>query len=101
MFVPCAFDVTDQIEIGHRNTVAVCFSSPIDAVKGKSTEGLSAGFGTFERLHARKAQMSYGWDIAPRVLTCGIWRPANLVARGEVSLGDVAVRTTVSDTDVG
>jgi len=97
MFVPCSFDVTHLIEIGHRNTVAVCFSSPIHAVKGKSTEGLSAAFGTFERLHARKAQMSYGWDIAPRLLTCGIWRPAYLVAKGEVSLGDVAVRTTISD----
>lgn len=95
MFVPCTFDVTGLIEVGHRNTVAVCFSSPLKAVEGKPTDGLSAAFGTRERLHARKAQMSYGWDIAPRLLTCGIWRPAYLVAKGDVSLGDVAARTSI------
>ncbi len=99
MFIPCTFDVTDLIRIGHRNTVAVCFSSPIKAVEGKSLDGLSAVFETHERLHARKAQMSYGWDIAPRILTCGIWRPAYLIAKGDVSIGDVAVRTTVESEE--
>jgi len=93
MFVPCTFDVSNLLDCGHRNTVAVRLTSPIRAVEGRSAQGLAAAFETRERLHARKAQMSYGWDIAPRIITTGIWRPAYLVARGAVSIGDAAVRT--------
>ena len=93
MFVPCIFEVSRLLDYGHRNTVAVCLSSPLKAVQGKTTDGLVCANDTRERLHARKAQMSYGWDIAPRIVTTGIWRPAYLVVRGEVSIGDVLVRT--------
>lgn len=93
MFVPCTFDVSSLLRYGHRNTVAVCFGSPLKAVEGRCTDGLNCAFDTHERLYARKAQMSYGWDIAPRLITTGIWRPAYLVARGSVSLDDVAIRT--------
>lgn len=97
MFVHHTLDVSALLDYGHRNTVAVCLSSPIKAVEGKNYDGLSAVFETVERLHARKAQMSYGWDIAPRVVTAGIWRPVYLVAQGEVSIGDLAVRTVSAD----
>ncbi len=30
--------------------------------------------------YTRKAQFSYGWDWAPRFLTCGIWRGVNIRA---------------------
>ena len=93
MFVPCSFEVSRLLDYGHRNTVAVCLSSPLKAVEGKSTDGLVCAFEARERLHARKAQMSYGWDIAPRVVTTGIWRPAYLVAHGDVSIGDVCITT--------
>jgi len=98
MFIPSTMDVTDLISCGHRNSVAVCLSSPIKAVEGKPTDGMIAAFETRERLYARKAQMSYGWDIAPRIVTTGIWRPVYLVARGDVCIGDVAVRTDSVDS---
>ncbi len=98
MFVHHTIDISALLRYGHRNTVAVCLSSPIKAVEGKTVEGLSAANGTSERVHIRKAQMSYGWDIAPRVVTTGIWRPVYLVARGDLSIGDIAVRTdSISD----
>ncbi len=31
-----------------------------------------------ERVFTRKAQFQYGWDFAPRMLTCGIWKPVRL-----------------------
>ena len=100
MFVPCTFEVSRLLDYGHRNTVAVCLSSPMKAVAGKSTDDLICAFETRERLHARKAQMSYGWDIAPRIVTTGIWRPAYLVARGEVSIEDVCIRTQSIEEDI-
>lgn len=32
-------------------------------------------------LHVRKAPHMYGWDIAPRIVSCGIYRPVSLVYR--------------------
>lgn len=32
------------------------------------------------RLYVRKAQFQFGWDFAPRLITCGIWRPVELQA---------------------
>ncbi|GBL35668.1 beta-mannosidase B [Filimonas sp.] len=31
------------------------------------------------RHYARKAQYHFGWDWAPRYITCGIWRPVKLI----------------------
>jgi len=33
----------------------------------------------FEALYVRKAPHMYGWDIMPRAVTCGIWRPVRLL----------------------
>jgi beta-mannosidase len=44
-----------------------------------------------ERYATLKCQMSYGWDFAPRLLTCGIWDDASLIQTGEVMLRDVRV----------
>ncbi|MCX7590991.1 MAG: hypothetical protein N2255_05120, partial [Kiritimatiellae bacterium] len=47
-----------------------------------------------ERLFCRKAQMSFGWDIAPRLLTVGIWRPVELVILDETRIVDAWVRVS-------
>jgi beta-mannosidase len=34
---------------------------------------------TMLALYSRKAQFHYGWDWGPRLVTCGIWRPVDLM----------------------
>lgn len=41
--------------------------------------GLGAMDANYESLHVRKAPHMYGWDIMPRALSGGIWRPVRLV----------------------
>jgi beta-mannosidase len=31
------------------------------------------------RNYVRKAQYNFGWDWAPRLITCGVWRPVKLI----------------------
>ena len=45
-----------------------------------------------ERYATLKCQMSYGWDFAPRLLTCGIWDEAFLIQTRDVFLRDVWVQ---------
>lgn len=45
-----------------------------------------------ERYATLKCQMSYGWDFAPRLLTCGIWDEARIVQTRDVFIRDVWVQ---------
>ena len=40
-----------------------------------------------EALYVRKAPHMYGWDIMPRAVTCGIWRPVSLAHHAPRELG--------------
>jgi beta-mannosidase len=46
-----------------------------------------------DRLATLKCQMSFGWDFAPRIRTCGIWEDASLIQTGAVFIGDVWVQS--------
>ena len=78
MFIRHEFDVTAAITLGGRNELVVRLASPAYRVTvDPEHKGLPVW--SPERLFCRKAQMSFGWDIAPRLVTVGIWRPVELV----------------------
>lgn len=45
-----------------------------------------------DRYATLKCQMSYGWDFAPRLFTCGIWDDARIVQTREIFMRDVWVQ---------
>ncbi|HJN19156.1 MAG TPA: hypothetical protein QGH10_26930 [Armatimonadota bacterium] len=97
MWVPVHFDVTDKLKWDEPNTIAVRFRPPLAAVRpdmeADDTEDVNAFFSPRERLYARKAQMSYGWDISPRIVSVGIWRPAVLRSTRLLRIVDFWSRT--------
>ena len=96
MFTPLRIDVTERLTAG-ANKLAVRFESPRYAVNVSSSPEL---FGNPpERLFARKAQSCYGWDIAPRIVTCGIWRPVALTVTDTLEIADTAMATLRLDDD--
>lgn len=53
----------------------------------------AANAGEFpDRYATLKCQMSYGWDFAPRLLTCGIWDEAFLAQTREIFIRSVWVQ---------
>ncbi|HEY8530691.1 MAG TPA: sugar-binding domain-containing protein, partial [Limnochorda sp.] len=87
---PAEWDVTDTVRPGTNRLVV-----RIPALGELPPEARSL-WGAFDqrRLVRREPQMRYGWDWGPRLVMAGIWRPVELVTRGEVHLdGGVAVRT--------
>ena len=46
-----------------------------------------------QRLCSRKAQACYGWDIAPRLVTIGIWRPVEILVCDAVEINNPWVQT--------
>lgn len=81
MFVSQDFDVTNKVKYGEENTLHVHISSAV--LKGASEDiepnmALLSWHPTSISLNVRKAPHSYGWDIMPRAVSAGIWRPVEL-----------------------
>ena len=43
-------------------------------------------------VYTRKAPFHYGWDWGPRLVTCGVWRPAKLILWNNERLTDVYIK---------
>ena len=78
MFMPIAFDVTDLL--ADDNKLSVRIKSPLrDPADILGVLGRNRMGGT-DVEGIRKAQHMFGWDIMPRLVTSGIWKPVSLVA---------------------
>ena len=45
----------------------------------------------YESLYIRKAASMYGWDIMPRIVSAGIWRPVSLIQKKTDRIDDVFI----------
>jgi beta-mannosidase len=61
---------------------------------------LFAGPGRYESVHVRKAAHMFGWDIFPRIVSAGIWRPVELVFLPRTRLENVWLETQSLSTDL-
>jgi beta-mannosidase len=89
---PFETDVTALLRAGE-NELLVRLDPVAASVHGRSTEGLWQEYDNLEALHARKCQASFGWDLAPRLVTAGVWRSVSLDLRAPLNIEDVRVRT--------
>jgi len=78
MLIPHRFDVTAHLRPG-RNDIAVRIDSPILEGRRHENEPIEwADRMHYESLSVRKAPHMYGWDITPRLVSAGMWRPVHL-----------------------
>ena len=81
MFIANDFEVTEKIKYNEKNTIVVHIKSAILAGAAQDIEPNMAAYSwhpTTVALNVRKAPHSYGWDIMPRAVSAGIWRPVEL-----------------------
>ncbi len=97
MFRPLEVDVTGRLRSG--SVLAVRLAAPILApLEGPSRERTEWGF---PRQLSRKAQMSYGWDIAPRLVTIGLWQPVEVLSIDRARVSATWVRTRSLESPQG
>lgn len=93
MFVPHSFFPNTLLREGE-NSLFVHIKSPVLSVWDRRPD--AATFcqpANFDGLFARKAAHMYGWDIAPRVLSAGIYRGVELVEHSECRIREVYIDT--------
>ena len=92
MFTPLRLDVTDRTKPGG-NRLEVCLGAPLFPPDRPARTADVRGYGQALRLQVRKSQSCYGWNISPRMVTIGIWKPVSFLVVDEVEIADVFVRT--------
>ncbi len=76
MLTPFLFPIKPDAE----NVLVVHIKPAIEeAAKRPYPANLFAGPNRYESLFVRKAPHMYGWDIMPRALSAGLWRPVRLL----------------------
>ncbi len=89
MFIPHTMEVSGKVR--EQNTLLVHIENPIGysarLAEEHGFDGVELShLWDHEALYLRKAQHMFGWDIAPRILIGGIWRPVHLDIHEETEL---------------
>ena len=91
MFTPLRLDVTDHVQPGV-NRLEVCLGAPLFPQHRPYTPEVR-GYGQITRLQVRKSQSCYGWNISPRLVTCGICKPVSWLLVDPIEIDDISVTT--------
>jgi beta-mannosidase len=87
MLIEHRLDATVVLRPGQINTVAVRIDSALNAARQFPYEVASMSWEQREEgLYLRKAPHVWGWDIMPRVVSAGIWRPVWLEPVSETAI---------------
>jgi len=94
MLIEHELDITNLIKIGDKNHIAIRIESPINKVRDKEFPVNVTSAGNIdEMVWLRMPPHSFGWDIAPRLLSAGIWRDIEIVAREKTYIKEVYYAT--------
>ena len=75
MFIAHRFDITGRVDFTAENTLEVVIRSAVNAARKFSRPPVASTLPyNYEALYLRKANHSFGWDIAPRIVGGGLWR---------------------------
>ncbi len=77
MLVEHVFDVTARLK-GHNELLIHIHPALLAAKQYDYPPNVGAFVTSYDALHVRKAPHMYGWDIMPRALSAGLWRPVSL-----------------------
>ncbi len=92
MFVPAEKDITDIAKKG-KNQIIVKIAPAVFSVDMNSDTEVKNDPFFIPRLFARKTQFNYGWDIAPRLISAGIWRPVKIIKYRKGRIRDFHIET--------
>ena len=101
MFIEHSFDVSRFLKYGQKNRLAVKLSSAVNYTRRYGYEPSQIRGNPRESLNLRKAAHSFGWDIMPRLISAGLWRPVELVAHDATEFTDINFITYHRDKTKG
>lgn len=93
MFIAHRFDITDAVR-SKANELVVRISPPAEYARGITRSAITAIWPfRADSLYLRKARHMWGWDICPRAVSAGLWRPVRIETVPATRFTDVYVVT--------
>lgn len=87
MLIEHELDVTGLVKPGQTNQISIRIESSLNAVREKPYSAhIYGGEYSNEMPMLRKAPHAFGWDIAPRLLSAGLWRDVEVVLHARTQL---------------
>lgn len=99
MFIPFSIDVTGHVTSDHSAELLMRFGA--SAFECDYNDRDPNSHPPLQRTRTRRAQITYGWDIGPRLVAVGPWRPVTLSAVNSGRILHSGARTvSVGDGEV-
>ena len=94
MLIPHSVDISEAIRWGEPNTLTVFIRSAMNQARRMSyTAAARGGEHGDEMTRLRMPPHCFGWDIMPRLLSAGLWKPVTLEYRDREFLEDLYLTT--------
>ena len=94
MLLPHSVDISEAIRWGEPNTLTVFIRSAMNQARRMSyTAAARGGEHGDEMTRLRMPPHCFGWDIMPRLLSAGLWKPVTLENRDLEFLEDLYLTT--------
>ena len=81
MLIPHEIPAKGALKVGRNRLVVHIIPAVIEARKYPLAAADAALPYNYAGLYLRRAMHTYGWDIMPRIVSAGIWRPVRLIDR--------------------
>lgn len=100
MLISHCFDVTKELDPAAENLLEVHIRPAVPAGQAfELSPDTYAQPNSWESLRIRKAGHMYGWDIAPRIVSAGLWRGVRLEVEPVTRFRSVYLATAEVDAD--
>ncbi len=86
MLIEQRLDVSKLLKDGENELFIHIRPAVLEALKYDYPAYLTAHSPSYESLFVRKAPHMYGWDIMPRAVSAGLWRPVSLLLKPKVRI---------------
>ncbi len=92
MFLPC--DVFDNIKVGKNELVVHIKPTVIEGRRYELPAACNGGMYGYPATYIRKAPYMFGWDIMPRTVSAGIYKPVEIREKKSDHIKDMFLHTT-------
>lgn len=93
MLNPHSFDVSELLNFGKENNIAVRLEAPPDSWTNLTLHGLTWR-GPRDQLFSI-AQCMYGWDWGPHCVPIGLWQPVKLIITGPLRINHPYIQSKI------
>jgi beta-mannosidase len=90
MFRTWEFDVKPFLHVGE-NEIDIIFDSVLPFMREQEKQFPLPSWSYPGASYVRKTPCNFGWDWGPTLITCGIWRPLELMAYSTAKIDDVHI----------